>query len=87
MAQYQNLARLREALTSDDAETRSEAYGVVYEKADVSPTEVLNDDDVEQHLQEVGVVEAPDNRTSNHEQREQIIELLQQIEANTAGGN
>lgn len=85
MAQYQNLAKLRSALTSDDAETRSEAYGTVYEQADVSPQTVLSDDEVVDHLRDVGVLEAEEQRPSSAEQRDRIIELLQNIEANTGG--
>lgn len=79
MAQYPDLATLRSALTSDDPERRSEAYGEVYESTDFSPTEVLNNDDVEGALIDAGVLETPENRPDRLEQHGEIVALLERI--------
>lgn len=92
MADYPDLASLRGDLTSDDPERRSEAYGIVYEKSDVSPSEVLSDDGIAPVLREAGILERPEDRPSTQEQRQEMIglleeqiALLEQIAANTGG--
>lgn len=87
MAQYSDLASLRTALTSDDPEQRSEAYGTVYENTDVSPSQVLNDDETVQLLRDAGVIETPEDVLDAAQYREQVLELLESIAANTGGGS
>lgn len=91
MATYENLARLRQALSSDDPDDRAEAYGDVIEN-DVKPSEILEtppDDAKVQMLRDADVLPEEDPggpRVAANEQRKRIIELLEEI-AGTSGGD
>lgn len=52
---YDSLAKLRAALTSDDASARSDAYGAVLSN-DIEPTDVLGEDPPAQALKDAGVI-------------------------------
>lgn len=79
MPDYPDLATLRSALTAEDSERRAEAYGVVYEKTDFTPTDVLNNDGLVEDLRAVGVIETPEDRPSALQHREEVVELLERI--------
>lgn len=79
MAKYPDLATLRSALTSDDPERRSEAYGAVYEDTDLSPSQVLNDDETVDALRQSGLLETPEDVLTAQEYREQALQLLERI--------
>lgn len=89
MSDYPGLAALRSGLTTDDPDQRAEAYGSVL-NADVQPSQVLEaspDEAVVQALVEADVI--PEDADADREpaavQRQKMVELLKQIEANTGG--
>lgn len=88
-AQYDGLAQLRDALSSDDPDYRAEAYGAVMGE-DLKPSQVLEtppEDSVVSTLEDAGVV--PENSTEQKMDtatwRQEALAVLQQIEENTAG--
>lgn len=83
--QYDGLAELREALTADDPDRRAPAYGAVME-ADLEPSAVLSTDPPGQALRDAGVIPADQGRgRTTDDQLDQIVQLLQEIAANTGG--
>lgn len=88
MAEYTSLAELREALVSDDASVRSDAYGAVLEH-DVEPTDILGSDVDEaavSDLRAAGVLpEESQSGMSTPEYREKVVAQLEKIAANTGG--
>lgn len=83
--QYDGLASLRQALTADDPDQRAPAYGAVME-ADLEPSEVLSTEPPEGQLRQAGVIPEKGGRDQTTDaQMARVIELLEQIEANTGG--
>lgn len=88
MPDYGSLAALRDALTSDDPDTRAEAYQAVLE-TDTKVSAVLGgdvSDEVVATLVEADVI--PEGGTASppvSENWERALELLESIEANTGG--
>lgn len=59
MPEYNSLADLRAALSSDNADRRSQAYEVVLSRSNVGPTDVLGGDPPEQELVDANVIPEP----------------------------
>lgn len=92
MADYDNIAELRRALSADSPDRRANAYGDVMAQ-DVQPSQILEtppDSAAVQTLVEAGVV--ADEDTGNQgppasDRWARIEELLETIAANTGGGS
>lgn len=91
MADYNSLAELRRAMVSGDPDRRATAYAAVYQ-ADLNASEVLDDEpgeEVVQTLVDQDIV--PESGTEGgvdaREWRPRVIELLEEIAANTGGGS
>lgn len=86
MSDYESLAVLRRALTADDPDRRANAYGDVMEH-DVAVSELLADEPEEstvETLRVAGVLpEKSQSGLPTPEYRKQVLELLQEIAANT----
>lgn len=80
MAEYNNLAELRQELTADDPDQRANAYAAVL-NADLEVSDVLGPEPPTQALEDAGVV--PENTTENRkpaaEHRVEQTELLKEI--------
>lgn len=90
---YDSLADLRAALSSDNAEKRSDAYGHVF-GADVEPRDVQvanPDEEAVATLVDDGVIPATGADLSggkpSSEYYEEMVALLEEIAANTGGGS
>lgn len=84
MADYDSLAKLRAALTSDDAEARSSAYSAVLSN-DIRPNDVLDDDPPVEELQDAGVIPSSPDRMGRDDKLDRIIELLEEISGSGGG--
>lgn len=82
MAEYSGLAELRQDLRSDDPGRFLDAADVVRD-AGLEVENVLSDEPPMQGLVDADIVPASTDPTTAREQRQQIIDLLQQI----AGGS
>lgn len=85
--QYSSVASLRESLTSDNPDTRAEAYTAVL-NADVQPSLILNtppDSGAVNQLVEAGVLPAPADDTPGSDRFARMVELLEEIASNTGG--
>lgn len=81
---YDNLASLRAALTSDNVDRRTEAYEAVLSE-NIRPNDVLDDEPPVEDLQEAEIIPGPDEGDSRADREDRIIELLEEIAANTGG--
>lgn len=86
MAKYDSLPALRRALSSDDPDRRAKAYGDVA-SVGIDPVDALSDEPPEQELVDAGLIPASEESQQMHTQeyRQQVLALLEQIEANTGG--
>lgn len=87
MAPYQSLPDLRAALSSDEPDTRVDAYRAVFE-ADLEPRAVMGNDPPEDELVAAGVIEdgdSDDGEPTAQGQRARIIELLEQLTGDSGG--
>lgn len=89
MPQYSGLHELRTVLTADDPDTRASAYGAVI-GADQKVSDVLAEQPPEETvsaLVESGVIEdrSGEDRPPASELRQEMLEVLKQIEKNTGG--
>lgn len=89
MAHYRSVAELRQALSSDDADRRADAYGAVYGvDDDIEPRDVLGENPPKDILVEAGVVESEEEGWSRRETLEDIVDRLDElIEAVEGGGS
>lgn len=83
---YPDVASLRRALSSGDADQRSTAYQELFQ-ADVDPSAVMSDDPPEEALVEAGVIPPDDTRTTRDDYLQQMVSLLEDIAENTGGGS
>lgn len=90
MAQYNDTAALRAALTDDDPDDRAEAYGAVMGQ-DVQPSELLQTPPKPaalETLRAAGVLgDAASDGAPIGDRWERIEELLEAIRDNTAGSS
>lgn len=89
LAQYRDLASLRDAMTSDEADQRVDAYMAVRD-AGVDPDDVLTarpDESAVETLRETDVIgpEPTDDGMTAYEQRQRIIELLEDLGGSGGG--
>lgn len=82
---YDNVAELRRALSSRDADVRADAYADVFE-ADLDPRDVLSDDPPQEQLVAAGIVAASSSQESRDDKLAKMVDLLEEIASNTAGG-